>query len=402
MFQATLSLYKNAYGGLPRTSWLLSLIVLINRSGTMVIPFMGVYLTQKLHFSLSEAGTIITIFGIGSIIGTYLGGWLTDKIGQYHVQFWSLVLGGFGFFVLMFMQTFWQVGACIFIISIIVESLRPANSASVASYSEAKDLTRSFSLNRLAANLGYAIGPTLGGLLAAYDFRYLFLADGLTCISAGLFFRFWFKPTKAEKANKVHFAKEEKGKSPYKDYVFLVAIGLTALCVTTFFQMFTVMPLYFKQECLYSEQKIGMLIALNGLLVAMFEMLIVYKLGERVAQIRMISYGVLMLIVAFTLLLVSKSLFVFILAITFFTLGEICMFPYMNVFTIQRSSPSTRGKYVGMYASVFSIAWTFAPLIGTNIAENYQFSTLWCVMIGFNIVGFVGFKILEKSRYTAN
>lgn len=398
MLQATLTLYKNAYGGLPRTSWLLSFIMLINRSGSMVIPFMGVYLTQKLHFSLTEAGTIITIFGIGSIIGTYLGGWLTDKIGQYHVQFWSLFVGGFGFFVLMLMQVFWQVAICIFIISIIVESLRPANSASVAHYSKPENLTRSFSLNRLAANLGYAIGPTLGGLLAAYDFRYLFLADGITCISAGLFFRFWFKPTKVEKTNRANVSKEDKNKSPYQDRTFLIAIGLTALCVTTFFQMFTVMPLYFKQECLYSEQKIGIVIALNGLLVALFEMLIVYKLGEKVSQLRMISYGALMLILAFILVIVSKSLLVILLSITLFTFGEIFMFPYMNVFTIQRSSPATRGKYVGMYASVFSIAWTFAPLIGTNIAENYQFTTLWYVMIGANIVGFIGFKILEKNK----
>ena len=295
MLQTTLALYRNAYGGLPRTSWLLSLIMLINRSGSMVIPFMGVYLTQKLHFSLSEAGTIITIFGIGSIIGTYIGGWLTGKIGQYYVQFWSLMAGGFGFFVLMFMQTFWQISACIFIISIIVESLRPANVASVAQYSKAENLTRSYSLNRLAANLGYAIGPTLGGFLAAYDFRYLFLADGITCISAALFFRFWFKPTKIEKSKIIAPTQEDKSKSPYQDYPFLIAVGLTALCVITFFQMFTVMPLYFKQECFYSEQKIGFILSLNGLLVALFEMLIVYKLGEKVSQLKMAGYGTLIL-----------------------------------------------------------------------------------------------------------
>lgn len=398
MLQNTLTLYKNAYGGLPRTSWLLALIMLINRSGSMVIPFMGVYLTQKLHFSLSEAGTIITIFGIGSIIGTSIGGWLTDKIGQYYVQFWSLVGGGFGFFVLVLMQTFWQVAACIFIISIIVEALRPANSASVAHYSKGENITRSYSLNRLAANLGYAIGPTLGGLLAAYDFRYLFIADGITCIFAGFLFKFWFKPTKIEKSKAATNTESEKGKSPYQDYIFLVAIGLTALCVTSFFQMFTVMPLYFKQECLYSEQKIGLLLSLNGLIVALFEMLLVYKLGEKISQLKMVSYGALMLMIAFALIISSQSLFIIVLSITFFTLGEIFMFPYMNVFTINRSSPSTRGKYIGMYASVFSIAWTFAPLIGTNIAESYDFQTLWLVMIGFNVIGFVGFKIIEKNK----
>lgn len=395
-FQTTLTLYKNAYGGLPRTSWLLASIMLINRSGSMVIPFMGVYLVQKLHFSLTEAGTIITIFGMGSIVGTYLGGWLADKIGQYHVQFWSLLIGGFGFFVLMFMQTFWEFAVAIFVISIIVEALRPANSASVAQYSAPENLTRSYALNRLAANLGYAVGPSVGGLLAAYDFRYLFLVDAITCISAGLFFRYWFKPTQQKASTENQLAKTEK-KLPSQDYDFLIAVGLAMICVTTFFQLFTVMPLYFKQICFYSEQKIGVLLGTNGLIIALAEMLIVYKIGQRVSPIRMISIGALMLVVAFSLIAISKSLIIIVFAIVFFTFGEIFMFPYLNVFTVSRSSPSTRGKFIGIYASVFSIAWVFAPLIGTNVAKNFDFTTLWYLMIAFNVIGFIGFKSLEAK-----
>jgi predicted MFS family arabinose efflux permease len=397
MLKTTLTLYKNAYGGLPRNSWLLSAIMLVNRSGSMVIPFMGVYLMQKLRFTLQEAGQITTIFGIGSIIGTYLGGWLSDRIGQYYVQVCSLVLGGLGFFALMFMETYSQFAVSIFIISIIAEALRPANSASVAQYSAPENLTRSYSLNRLAANTGYAAGPALGGLLANYDFRYLFLADALTCIAAGILFAMWFKPIKAQKKEEEMKVEIAVVKSPYQDYPFLAAIALTALCVITFFQLFTVIPLYFKEICHFSEQKIGILLGLNGLMVALFEMLIVYQIGDKIPQMRVINFGVIMLILAFITVIISQNVFVLILAIAFFTFGEIFMFPYMNVFTVSRSSPSNRGKFIGIYASVFSIAWTFSPLVGTNIAANFGFSTLWYVMIAVNIVGFVGFRILEKQ-----
>lgn len=397
MLQKILHLYKNAYGGLPRSSWLLATIMLINRSGSMVIPFIGVYLTQKLKFSLSEAGSIITAFGTGSVIGAYLGGWLSDKIGNYKVQFWSLVVGGVGFFILMFMQSFWQIACCIFFLSIITESLRPANTASVADYSTPENLTRSYALNRLATNLGYAIGPTLGGLLAVYDFRYLFLADGITCISAGLLFSYWFKPSHKKYKKQAIIHESTQAKSPYKDYIFLFAVLLTTICVITFFQLFTVIPLYFKQICFYSEQKIGILLALNGLIVALFEMLTVYMIGERVPQLRMITWGIIMIASAFILIIISKSLFVIILAIAFFTFGEIFILPYMNVFTINRSTPSTRGKFVGIYASIFSISWIVAPFLGTNIAEKYNFTTLWYTMIGLNILVFIGFKILEQK-----
>lgn len=397
MFQKILSLYKNAYGGLPQSSWLLATIMLINRSGSMVIPFIGVYLTQKLKFSLSEAGSIITVFGTGSVIGAYFGGWLSDKIGNYKVQFWSLVIGGAGFFVLMLMQSFWQIACCIFFLSIITESLRPANTASVADYSTPENLTRSYALNRLATNLGYAIGPTLGGLLAVYDFRYLFLADGVTCISAGLLFSYWFKPSRKKHKKQEILQESTQAKSPYKDYVFLSAVLLTTICIITFFQLFTVIPLYFKQVCFYSEQKIGILLALNGLMVALFEMLTVYIIGERIPQLRMITFGIMMMILAFMLIIISKNLLVIILAIAFFTFGEIFILPYMNVFTINRSTPSTRGKFVGMYASIFSISWVVAPSLGTNIAEQYNFHTLWYTMIALNIIVFIGFKILEQQ-----
>ena len=395
MLQATISLYKNAYGGLPRNSWLLAAIMLINRSGAMVVPFMGVYFMQKLRFSLQEAGQITTIFGIGSIIGTYLGGWLSDRVGQYYVQVCSLVLSGFGLFGLMVVETYAQMAVAIFIFSMIAEALRPANSASVAQYSAPENLTRSYALNRLAANLGYAVGPALGGILAKYDFRYLFIADGITCLVAGLLLAVWFKPVKSLK--KEEKTQIEVGKSPYKDVSFLIAIALTALCVITFFQLFTVIPLYFKEECHFSEQKIGVLLGLNGLMVALFEMLIVYKLGDKIPQMKIISFGVIMLVLAFVAVLISKNVFILVLAIAFFTFGEIFMFPYMNAFTVSRSSPNNRGKFIGIYASVFSIAWTFSPWVGTNIAAYFSFSTLWYVMIAVNLLGFVGFKALERE-----
>ena len=90
MFQRTIGLYRASFGGLPREIWSLSAVMLINRSGTMVIPFLTIYLTQTLGFSLVQAGYVMSFFGAGSLVGTILGGRLTDRIGQYPVQMGSL------------------------------------------------------------------------------------------------------------------------------------------------------------------------------------------------------------------------------------------------------------------------------------------------------------------------
>src|SRR5688572_23492455 len=95
-----LSLYSNAYGGLSREAWLLAVVMFINRSGAMVVPFLSVYLTESMGFTLRQAGILLSLFGVGSMCGTFLGGWLTDRIGHFKVQLGSLVFGGLWFFVM--------------------------------------------------------------------------------------------------------------------------------------------------------------------------------------------------------------------------------------------------------------------------------------------------------------
>src|SRR4029079_11545455 len=119
-------------------------------------------------------------FGFGSILGSYLGGRLTDRFGHYHVQVLSLLLNGIFFILLGQMHTLVQFAICIFVLSSLGESFRPANSAAIAVYSNETNRIRCYSLNRLAVNLGWAIGPAIGGILASMDYQLLFWVDGLT------------------------------------------------------------------------------------------------------------------------------------------------------------------------------------------------------------------------------
>ncbi|NBC09283.1 MAG: hypothetical protein GVY26_18990 [Bacteroidetes bacterium] len=93
MVQRSLQLYRDSFSGLSKEVWSLSGVMLINRAGTMVLPFLSVYLTQQLGFSLGQAGWIMSFFGAGSVLGAYLGGQLTDRIGFYETQFWPQILG---------------------------------------------------------------------------------------------------------------------------------------------------------------------------------------------------------------------------------------------------------------------------------------------------------------------
>ena len=69
-----LAMYLNAFRNLQRNAWILSIAMFINRSGSMVLLFTSLYLTNELHFSISDAGIIMSFYGIGSVLGSYLGG----------------------------------------------------------------------------------------------------------------------------------------------------------------------------------------------------------------------------------------------------------------------------------------------------------------------------------------
>ena len=164
MLSKTLNLYKTSFSGLSKEVWLLSLIMLVNRSGTMVLPFLTLYLTgPDMNRSLRDAGLVMGLFGLGSVIGAYIGGKLSDKSGFYKVQLYSLLFGGLFFVLLGQLQSYSLICVFTFLLSLINESFRPANSSAIAYYSEVKNRTRSYSLNRLSINLGWAVGASIGG-----------------------------------------------------------------------------------------------------------------------------------------------------------------------------------------------------------------------------------------------
>ena len=143
MLRDTIALYKKAYSGLSKESWYLTLVMFINRSGTMVLPFMTIYCTQQLHFSIVQAGFIMAFFGAGSIAGAFIGGKVTDKIGFHYIQAGALLTGGLMFIVISFIDTFISLSVGTFVLSMCNESFRPANSAAVAHYSSEENRTRS-------------------------------------------------------------------------------------------------------------------------------------------------------------------------------------------------------------------------------------------------------------------
>ena len=374
-----IGLYRNAFGGLSRPAWMLAVVMLINRSGTMVLPFLSIYLTSALGFSLRQAGIILSMFGLGAMAGAWLGGWLSDRIGHFRVQLGSLIGGGILFLILSTLDGFLHLAAGIFLVSLVSESVRPANASSIAAYARPENLARAFSLNRLAINLGFSIGPALGGLLAAVSYRFLFWADGLTCLAAGLFFFLYFRHRRGHEPGfgRKTAAEESSPRSPYRDGQFLVFILFTSLYAVVFFQLFTTLPLYYREAYAMNELQIGALLALNGLIVFSLEMILVYLLGRSQKLHVLISAGIALTALSFLILATARSGPVLIVSMVGISLGEILAMPFMTTFTAQRSDAGNRGAYMGLYTIAYAAAHVLAPYLGTTVLQHFDFDTLW-------------------------
>ncbi len=393
-----IQLYKNAFSDLSRPAWMLALVMLINRSGTMVLPFLSIYLTSALGFTLEQTGIILSAFGVGSMAGSFFGGWLTDKFGHFYVQLLSLAIGGILFLILAYIEGFYALTFGILFLSTIAESFRPANSASVSFYAKPENVSRAFSLNRMAINLGFSIGPAAGGLLAAISFKLLFIADGITCIGAGLFFYFYFRNVKGHEPKQTDpEVKKSRAISAYRDHRFLMFTLLASCFAIIFFQLFITLPLYYRDAYHLSEGKIGALLAMNGITVFTLEMILVYILGKTSAIHRLIFYGMVMVGFGFVVLNIVHAPVILVIGMFILSIAEIFAMPFMVTYVVRKSNLLNRGSYMGLYSLSFSIGHVVSPILSTHAIEHYGFEMLWWFSGIFSVLVGIGFWIATKK-----
>lgn len=353
----------------------------------MAIPFMSLYVTQSLHQSAERAGLIITLFGIGSIVGSSAGGKFTDLFGFRPVQIISSITGGLMFILFSTISHFYTLCALSVIISFFTEAFRPANFAAIASYAREETVTRSYSLNRLATNLGWTVGVSLGGIIASFNYKLLFIVDGSVSIIAGLCILTLLPHAKS--INQVADGNVPLLRAkPWHDRFFLKFLVLTTIFNTSFFTMFRIAPLFFKEQWHFDEFVIGIILALNGIVIAAFEMIMISTIEQKRTGIFYIIVGVILIACSYILLTfpINAHLLLATAAILFFTFGEMFSMPFINTFVISRSNESNRG----LYAAGFTLSWAFAqvigPAVGFFIAERFGYNALW---VGISIILFL-------------
>ncbi|NRD22961.1 MFS transporter [Winogradskyella litoriviva] len=390
--------YINNFKGLSKEIWWLALITLINRAGTMVIPFLSKYLKENLEFSISDAGTILMFFGIGSFIGSWLGGKLTDKIGFYKVMFYSLLLTGIGFIILQYITSFWGLCIGILVLMSVADTFRPALFVSLKTYSQPKNRTRSLTLLRLAINLGMAFGPMLAGFIISIDgYSLLFWIDGITCISAILLFKYLIKETVIKVTDEEKAINKQNKNAAIKDKSFLIFFVISFLIALSFFQLITSIPIYHYDEFCLTEFETGIIMFINGALIVIFEMPLIALLETKsISHVKLILISAILFALSYFVLLFNIWVGILVVNIILLTFAEMIGFPYTNAFALSRAKKGSEGSYMALYTMSFALAFIVGPKIGMDIIDNYGYRINWIITGTYSLLAVVLCFWLQK------
>jgi len=390
-----IKLYRRAYEGLPSKAWVLFFVQLVNASGMMVLFFLSLYLTQKLGFSVHQAGRTLSLFGIGMLIGSFTGGWLADRIGSTNVQKISLFFTGIFFIWLGQLQTLDGINLMILLLATASGWLFPANSTSMARLCPPEITTKGFALNRLAGNIGATIGPAVGGYLALRNYGLLFWVDGVTCLAAVVLFSLiWKRPERELTIT----AKEETSskRSPWRDIPFLLLLPLIVIWGMIFFQLIATFPLYMREIYGFAENRIGQLIMVNTVIIVIFEMLLMHWIGKRPLY-KFIALSFLLTGLGFGIMPLGRGFAFAGMTVVIWTFGEMLSMPLMGALIAVRAGPGSQGRYMGLISTAYALSMILGPLVGTAVYGHFGPAVLWygCGAAGVFLCG--AFLLLSRS-----
>jgi MFS family permease len=363
--------------GLPSGLWVLAGAMLVNRAGTMILPFLVVYATRDRGFTAEAAGRRVTGFGLGAGTAAPHAGRLAHPLTPLANKQASLVLTGGAAIALPAARDFAALAAGIFLWSVLSESYRAPSLAIVGELTSPEQRKPAFALVRLAVNLGLSIGPVAGGLLAERSFFALFVVDGLTSLLAGIVLiafarRMGLASSAARNA--------EPGAPPVRAalrdrrYVFFVASMIPVLCV--FFQSFGGMALYVVRDLGVSTSMFGLVLAINTVLIVLLDVP-VNAATARWPHGRALFLGCALVGAGFGALALARTVAAISATVVVWTFGEIFTFASLNALATELAPPARRGEYMGLYQVAFSAAFLIGPGAGVLVLERLGSAALW-------------------------
>ncbi|MFI7640248.1 MDR family MFS transporter [Nonomuraea sp. NPDC049400] len=384
------SFLRSKLGGLPRPFWALWGGTLVNRLGTMVMPFTGVYLTQSRGLSVTAAGLVMGLFGAGSLLSQLLAGVLTDRIGRRATLSGGMLATAVTMLALGYSTSLPAILASMFVLGLVIDIYRPASNALVADLVSPEERPRAYGLLFWAINLGYAVGMTAGGWLAGLGFVWLFWIDALSSVAFAVLV--W----RAVPETRPSAEKSAGGFGVVlRDRVMVSFTLVTMAMALVYSQTMTMLPVAMTEVVGLSPGQYGLAMALNGVLIVVVQPLVSGWLGRRDAS-RTFALGVAVMALGFAMTAFVHDTFGLAVTIAVWTIGEIIQAGIAGTIVAALAPAELRGRYSGLFGFAWSLAAVLAPLIGGPLLEIGTWA-LWFTIGGVGMVSAAGMLLLGPA-----
>lgn len=390
----------NSLRGLPRDVWVLFVVSLVNRAGTMVMPFLALYIAEKngLGFGASVAGAVITGYGIVALVMGPIAGRLADRFGPVNVMKVSLIGSAAALTLFPFAHTVPALVGVTTLWAAFAELLRPAALAVAADAAPPEQRRASFAVSRLAVNLGMSVGPVAGGFLAEISYSFLFYVDAATSLAAAMLLFALPLELKwgAKRETPAETAIATPGRTWITDTRLLWVLAASLPVALVFFQLIAALPLYMKRDLRMGESVVGMVFAVNTILIVLTEVPLNAAMS-RWSHRKSLATGAIFTALGYGALVFAIGPVSTAMTVILWTIGEMILFPSLSAYISDLSPAEQRGRYMGLYSMNFSLAFAIGPWAGARLLDSIGGPPLWILCCGVGLLSAVMFLRVRGS-----
>lgn len=388
---------RNIYHDFPQKFWVVVGASFIDRiGGTLLFPFFSLYITQKFNVGMTQAGIVLGTFSAFGLIGSMIGGALTDKFGRKNLILFGLIFSALSTLSLGLVNEFAVLIPLAVVIGLLSNIAGPAHQAMVADLLPEDKRQEGFGILRVVANMSWIIGPTIGGFIANRSYFMLFVLDAvISCIVAAIFF-YYIPETKPETTEEPEsILKTFAGYGVVlRDYAYVAFLGVSMLMGIVYQQMYNTLSVYLRDNHGIKPQGYGFLLTVSAIIVILFQFQTT-RVIKKYPTFIMMALGTFFYMVGFGMFGFVTVYWLFAAAIVIITIGEMVIMPTASALATNFAPEEMRGRYM----AVFGLSWTLPATIGPSAAgiilDNFNPNLLWYLGAGLCALSVFGFYILH-------
>ena len=397
----------NIYEGLPKSIYVLFIVRIISSMGNFVYPFLTFFLTERLGLSAQEAGLYFLFAAFSQGIGSVIGGKLTDSFGRRNLLMVFQVLSGVCFLPSVFIGNSMWIPRLLILSGVFAGAAQTVNSAMVNDLTNKENRKQAFSLLYLGVNIGFAIGPTIAGLLYYNHTNWIFMGNASSIFISVILLFLYVEETMPEHIEVEGHddmddseAAEEGGvlkallKRPILIFFMLGRTINQFVYSTIGFALPIQLISTFGGEI--GPKNFGYLMSFTGVVIILCTIPITkLTMGYR-PLINMTMAG-LFYAIGFGMIGFINTFTFFLLSALIFTLGEILEATNSGVYIANHSPITHRGRFNAIIPFVYGLGNALGPYSFGKIIDKHGLKALW--VLCFILMMFSGLFMLLLNTY---